>query len=197
MSLSILCCLSLSFCVCSVAPKLRSLHFTHPVYVASRYFQQNPPFSLSRLRNQCCAGVTNVCLSRERERERERDGTGVVLKNPAPLMAREFYFNKKPQHHHYHHKPIKTETFIPVVSPRGILSKDQRFSPSKRHPTTHQVSSEPARKRERDSPYGTEFYLKNPTPLGAAKATFLLKRENEHLRVRQPFTELGLSLIHI
>ena len=33
--------LSPSMCV---APKLRSLHFAHPVYVASRYFQQNPPF---------------------------------------------------------------------------------------------------------------------------------------------------------
>ena len=30
-----------------VALKLRSLHFTHPVYVASRYFQLNPTFSLS------------------------------------------------------------------------------------------------------------------------------------------------------
>ena len=139
MSLSILCCLSLSFCVCSVAPKLRSLHFTHPVYVASRYFQQNPPFPLSRLRNQCCAGVTNVYLSRETEREMARE---FYLKNPAPLMAREFYFNKKPKHHHYHHKPIKTETSIPVVSPRGILSKDQRLSPSKRHPTTHQRRQE-------------------------------------------------------
>ena len=28
---------SLTFCVC--APKLRSLHFTHPVHIASRYFQ--------------------------------------------------------------------------------------------------------------------------------------------------------------
>ena len=35
----------LSPSVC-VAPKLRSLHFAHPVYVASRYFQENPPFSL-------------------------------------------------------------------------------------------------------------------------------------------------------
>ena len=37
-----------------------------------------------------------------------------------------------------------------------------------RHPTTHQSRPE----RERESPYGTEFYLKNPTPLGAAQATF-------------------------
>ena len=51
MSLSILyslsCVVFLSPSMC-VAPKLRSLHFAHPVYVASRYFQQNPPFSLKK-----------------------------------------------------------------------------------------------------------------------------------------------------
>ena len=30
-------------CVYTVAPKLRSLHFTHPVYVASRYFHKTHP----------------------------------------------------------------------------------------------------------------------------------------------------------
>ena len=39
----------LSFCVLlCVAPKLRSLHITHPVSVASRYYQSNPPFSLAQ-----------------------------------------------------------------------------------------------------------------------------------------------------
>ena len=38
--------------------------------------------------------------------------------------------------------------------------------------TSSHHSSEPARERDTRSPYGTEFYLKNPTPLGAAQATF-------------------------
>ena len=55
------------------ALKLRSLPFTHPIYVASRYFQSNPP-------SLCDSFNTNQRLSeRERERAFIQEGLGSTL----------------------------------------------------------------------------------------------------------------------
>ena len=67
-----------------VAPKLRSLHFAHPVYVASRYFQQNsraikPTFLSSERR----AGVKSGCQIGDDRFTKE--GKGTVL---APSSVR-------------------------------------------------------------------------------------------------------------